>query len=58
MEARKSAYAIGREKFRFVEHAVEDALELFAIHEGEKPAHATAERCVISMCSGRPSDCQ
>src|SRR5213594_4608044 len=38
--ARKSANAVRRKKFRLVQHAAEHALELFAVHEGEEPAHA------------------
>src|SRR6267154_2534786 len=40
MEARESTHSVGRKKFRFVQHAAEDALELFAIHQGKKPADA------------------
>src|SRR5260370_515874 len=40
VEAREGTHSVGRKKLRFVQHAAEDALELFAIHEGKKPADA------------------
>src|SRR5712691_8029138 len=39
VEARKGAHAVRRKEFRLVQHAAKHALELFAIHEGEQPAH-------------------
>src|SRR6267378_2965833 len=40
--ARKGAHTIRRKKFRFVQHAAEHALELFAVHEREETAHTAS----------------
>src|SRR6516225_9690105 len=43
--AQKGAHPVGREKFRFVEHARKDSLELLAVDKGKQPPH-TARRAL------------